>query len=52
MRFGIGIGLLLVVIWAVAFVVMKITSFAIHSLLLAALVFAALQLMGRFNRGP
>lgn len=50
MRFGIGIGLLLVVIWVVAFLVMKVTSFAIHLLLLAAIVFAVLQLVGRFRQ--
>ena len=49
MRFGIAIGLLLVVIWVGAFVVMKITSAAIHLLLLAAVVFVVLHLVARFR---
>jgi len=43
MRLGIAIGLLLVVIWVVSYVVLKVTSAAIHLLLLAAIVFAALH---------
>jgi len=33
----------------VAFVVMKITSFAIHMLVLAALVFIAMHVLSRFR---
>jgi hypothetical protein len=49
MRFGIGIGLLLLVVWVVAYLVMKVTSVAIHLLLLAAVVFVVMHLIGRLR---
>ena len=48
-RLGVGIGVLLIAVWVVAFVVMKVTSAAIHLLLLAAVVFIAMQLVGRLR---
>jgi len=43
MRMGIALGLVLLVVWVVAYIVLKVTSAAIHLLLLAAVVFAALH---------
>lgn len=48
-RLGIGIGVVLIAVWVVAFVVMKITSAAVHLLLLAAVVFIAMQVVGRLR---
>lgn len=49
MRVGLGIALVLMAIWVVAFVVMKVTSAAIHLLVLAAVVFAVMHLVARFR---
>jgi hypothetical protein len=48
-RLGIGIGVVLLAVWVVSFVVMKITSMAIHLLVLAAIVFIAMHLIARFR---
>ncbi|MET0283726.1 MAG: hypothetical protein ABW352_04630 [Polyangiales bacterium] len=48
---GIGIGLVLVVTWVVAYVVMKVTSAAIHLLILGAVVMLALNVVGRLRGG-
>lgn len=43
MRLGMGVGLALLAVWVVAFVIMKVTSAAIHLLALAAVVFIAMH---------
>jgi hypothetical protein len=48
-RVAIGIGVVLLAVWVVAFVVMKVTSVAIHLLVLAAVVFIAMHLVSRFR---
>lgn len=45
MRLGMGIGVALLAIWVVSFVVMKVTSAAIHLLVLAAVVFMAMHVV-------
>ena len=49
MRAGIGIAVVLLAIWVVSFLVMKVTSVAIHLLVLAAVVFVAMHLFARFR---
>jgi hypothetical protein len=44
---GVGIGIGLLVIWVVAYVVMKVTSAAIHLLILGAVVALVLNVVGR-----
>lgn len=47
----LALGVVLLVVWVVSFVVLKITSLAIHLLLVGAVVFFVLQAIGRFRRG-
>jgi hypothetical protein len=49
MRMGVGIAVVLLAVWVIAFVVMKVTSAAIHLLVLAAVVFAVMHLVSRFR---
>jgi len=49
LRVALGLGFVLLAVWVVAFVVMKITSAAIHLLVLAAVVFVAMHLIGRLR---
>jgi len=44
---GIALGAVLLVTWLVAFVVMKVTSAAIHLLVLAAVAVVVLNVVGR-----
>jgi hypothetical protein len=48
---GVAIGLVLVVTWVVAYVVMKVTSAAIHLLILGAIVMLVLNVVGRMRDG-
>jgi hypothetical protein len=51
---GVAIGLVLVVTWVVAFIVTKVTSAAIHLLVVAAVIMLVLNVISRVrNRvGP
>ena len=44
---GVGIGLVLLVTWVVAYVVLKVTSAAIHLLILGAVIMLVLNVVGR-----
>ncbi len=44
---GVAIGLVLLVTWVVAYVVMKVTSAAIHLLIVGAAVLLLLNVVGR-----
>jgi hypothetical protein len=48
---GVGLGVLLVITWAIAFVVMKVASAAIHLLLLVAFALLAANLLRKRGRG-
>jgi hypothetical protein len=50
MWLGVGLAVLLTVIWVVANVVMKVTSMAIHLLLLGAAVVLAVNIVGRIRQ--
>jgi hypothetical protein len=44
---GIGIGIVLLVTWVVAYVVMKVTSAAVHLLIVGAVIVVVLNVLGR-----
>lgn len=53
MRVAIGIAVVLLTVWVIAFVVMKVTSAVVHLLVIAAVVFIALHFVQRLRgRGP
>lgn len=58
MWLGVGLALILVLSWVVALVVMKVTSMAIHLLIVGAVVLLAVNVVGRVrqrlggNEGP
>lgn len=49
MRTGMVVGVLLLAVWVVSYLVMKITSVAIHLLVLAAAVFMAMHVYAWFK---
>ncbi|MDB4975944.1 MAG: hypothetical protein JWN48_4285 [Myxococcaceae bacterium] len=51
---GVALGLMLVVAWVVVHLVIKVTSMAVHLLLLGAVVFIAMNVFNRIRQrvGP
>lgn len=47
---GVGLAVILIVTWVLAYLVMKITSFAIHLLVIGAVVMLAVNVLGRVRQ--